>query len=136
VGDVLPNTFGTLLAFSPVGYHVSAWYGQGGLRFTTAGHSTIQPYLETSAGIARFHSELTGIESGMFDVFTGAGLRLLDRTEPMATAGGGIMIGGGSVVADIGYRYRRFFTSNEVDTFLTGGRLATNEVRFGIGVRF
>src|SRR5207245_7816489 len=30
LSDVLPNTIDTLLAFSPVPFHVSAWYAQGG----------------------------------------------------------------------------------------------------------
>src|SRR5438874_8675580 len=52
LSDVLPNTVDTLLVFSPIGFQLSAWYAQGGVRITTPGRSPVRPYVETSAGIA------------------------------------------------------------------------------------
>jgi len=134
--DVLPNTVGTLFSFMPVGYHLSALYAQGGLRFTGGSRSAIQPYVETSVGFARLHGNVSGLDSPVFDVITNAGLRLLDRTEPMATAGGGLMIRSGPAIVDLGYRYRRIFASGVADRFWSGERLDTNEVRIGFGFRF
>jgi opacity protein-like surface antigen len=136
LGNVLPTTVDTLLAFSPIDFHVSAWYGQAGVRFT-GGSSAVRPYVETSAGIARLHSNLGTLGSPLLDALTRAGLGLFDRTEPMATVGGGIAFERGPFIADVGYRYRRIFTSSDlVDVLSIGQRLDNNEVRFGVGVRF
>jgi opacity protein-like surface antigen len=134
--DVLPNTIDTLLAFSPVDFHLSAWYAQGGVRWTTASRSAIQPYVETSAGFARLQNSLGAVGSPLANSLVAVGFRLLDRTEPMATIGGGLAFQAGPLLADVGYRYRRIFTSNLFDAAIIGDRLDTNEVRVGIGVRF
>jgi hypothetical protein len=134
IGNVLPSTVSTLLAFSPVGVGVSAWYGQGGVRFTSSG-SAVRPYAEASAGIARLQTDLRGFdgEAGTIANFT---LGFLDRTEPIATIGAGITIGAGPVLADLGYRYRHVFSSSWVDALAFGDSLHASEVRLGLGVRF
>jgi opacity protein-like surface antigen len=43
---------------------------------------------------------------------------------------------GGPLVADVGYRYRRVFSESWMEALALGGSLSTNEVRFGMGVRF
>jgi len=135
MSNILPPLTDTLFGFAPFGVSVSAWYMQGGLRFTTAGASGIRPYAETSAGFARMHTS-TGALGGEAGILTGFGLQFLDRTDPMATAGGGVTFEHGGFVADLGYRYRRIFSSDWVSTLASGDTLHTNEVRVGIGVRF
>jgi opacity protein-like surface antigen len=135
MSNVLPPLTDTLIGFSPFGAAVSAWYVQGGLRFTTAARSGIRPYAETSAGFARMHTSVDGLE-GEAGILTDLGLRFLDRTDPMATAGAGVTFEYGSFVADLGYRYRRIFSSDWVSALVLGDTLHTNEVRVGVGVRF
>ena len=134
VGNVLPATTNALLAFSPIGFGVSAWYGQAGVRFT-ASRSTFRPYAEAAAGVARLQSNLSGF-GGSAGAVTGFALQFLDRTEPIATIGGGVTIGGGPFVADLGYRYRRVFSSTWMDALALGDPLHSSEVRVGLGVRF
>lgn len=134
IGNVLPSTIGLLTSFSPIGFGVSAWYGEGGVRFTSA-RSAIRPYAEASAGVARLQSNVSGVDD-FGGIFTDAALRFLDRTEPIATVGGGVTFGSGRFLADIGYRYRRVFSSSWYDALAVGDTLHSNEVRAGIGVRF
>src|SRR5262245_6630163 len=134
IGNLLPATTNALLAFSPVGFGVSAWYGQGGVRFTSRG-SAIRPYAEAAAGVARLQSELSGLQ-GAGGTIADLALRFLDRTEPLATVGGGVTFAAGPIVADVGYRYRRVFSSSWMDVLALGDSLHSNEVRVGVGVRF
>ena len=135
ISNVLPPTVDTLLAFSPIGVGLSSWYGQGGVRFTSA-TSGIRPYAETSAGFARLHTDVTGFGSGNGSLLTNAALRFLDRTYPMATVGGGATFEGGRFVADVGYRYRRIFSNEWVTLLSLGQPLNVSEVRIGVGIRF
>jgi opacity protein-like surface antigen len=135
IGNVLPSMSQTLFGLTPVDLNVSAWYGQGGVRFT-GGSSALRPYAEASAGIARLQPHLSGIGPGLPSVIANAGLALLDRTAPIASVGGGVTIQGGAFVADIGYRHRRVFSDSWIDALSLGDSLRTNEVRFGFGVRF
>ena len=135
ISNVLPSTVDTLLTFSPIGVGLSSWYGQGGVRFTTA-TSGIRPYGETSAGFARLHTELTGVESGTRDLLASAALRFLDRTYPTASVGGGATFESGRFVADVGYRYRRIFSNDWTTRLSLGTQLNVSEVRIGVGVRF
>jgi opacity protein-like surface antigen len=135
LGNVLPSMTQTLIGLSPLDFNVSAWYGQGGVRFT-GGSSSLRPYAEASAGIARVQPHLTGIGSGLPSVIANAGLAFLNSTSPIASLGGGVTFQGGAFVADIGYRYRRIFSDSWVDALALGDSLSTNEVRVGFGVRF
>src|SRR5688572_27775743 len=56
MADVMPPLFGTLVAFTPVDVRVSAWYGEGGLRFIASPGRVVQPYVETTAGFARLRT--------------------------------------------------------------------------------
>ena len=134
IGNILPTTVSSLLAFSPVGFGVSAWYGQAGVRFTSSG-SAVRPYAEASAGIARLKTDLRGFD-GNAGLIADIALRFLDRTEPIATLGAGFTIGGGPLIADVGYRYRRVLSSSWMDALAFGDSLHANEVRLGVGVRF
>ena len=135
ISNVLPSTVDTLLTFSPIGVGRSAWYGQGGVRFTTA-TSGIRPYGETSAGFARLHTELTGGGSGNRGLLENAALHFVDRTYPTASVGGGATFESGRFVADVGYRYRRIFSNDWTTRLSLGQQLNVSEVRIGVGVRF
>ena len=135
IGNMLPSMTQTLIGLGPVDFNVSAWYGQGGVRFT-GGSGALRPYVETSAGIARLQPHVSGIGSGLPVAIANAGLAFLNQSAPIASVGGGVMIQGGSFVADIGYRYKRVFSDTWMDVLALGDSLSTNEVRVGFGVRF
>jgi len=135
IGNVLPSMAQTLIGLAPVDLNVSAWYGQGGVRFT-GGSSAFRPYAEASAGIARLDPHLSGLGPGLPSVIANAGLSLLNRTAPIASIGGGVTFQGGAFLADIGYRHRRVFSESWIDALALGDSLSTNEVRVGFGVRF
>ena len=135
ISNVMPPTVDSLLAFSPVGVGLSSWYGQGGVRFTSA-TSGIRPYAETSAGFARLHTTVGPFGSGNGSVLANAALRFLDRTYPTATVGGGATLEGGRFVADVGYRYRRIFSNAWMTLLSLGQPLNVSEVRIGVGFRF
>jgi opacity protein-like surface antigen len=135
IGNVLPSMTQTLIGLTPVDFNVSAWYGQGGVRFT-GGSSALRPYAEASAGIARLDPHLSGLGPGLPSVIANAGLSLLNRTAPIASIGGGVTFQGGAFLVDIGYRHRRVFSDSWIDALALGDSLSTNEVRLGFGVRF
>jgi hypothetical protein len=135
LSNVLPST-SNLLGFSPVGFGLSAWYAEGGVRFTTSPGTGVRPYVETAAGIARLRTQIDGLGALPGGVLTLAGLRFLDRTDPIASVGGGVTLEAGHFLADFGYRYRRVFSSSWMNALAPGDSLHSNEVRVGIGVRF
>jgi hypothetical protein len=81
----------------------------------------IRPYAETSAGFARTSLHLNG--AGFTNVLSNFGLQFLDRTDPIASAGGGVTFESGHLVADIGYRYRRMFSSDWMSALALGDTL-------------
>ena len=124
-----------LLDFTPVGLHVSAWYGEGGVRLITS-HSTVRPYVETTAGFARLKPDIDGIDGTAYEIIE-TGLGFLNRTEPMLGAGGGVLIQSGPLSLDFGYRYKKILASGTVGSALNGGDpYNVNQVRVGVGVRF
>jgi opacity protein-like surface antigen len=135
LGDVLPSRTQTLIGLTPVDLSVSAFYGSGGVRLS-ARPSAVRPYVEASAGIAKLQPHVSGISTGLPSVLTNAGLSLLDRTSPIASLGGGVMLQGGPLFADIGYRHVRVLSDSWMDALALGSSLNTNEVRVGVGVRF
>jgi hypothetical protein len=132
--DVMPSTIGTLLDFTPVDVRLSAWYAEGGVRFLALRHSAITPYVEATAGVARLRTGFAG--GGSFDPYVNTALRFLDRTEPLLGAGGGVLLRGGPVSVDFGYRYKKILASDAWQSVLTGGDLNVSQARIGIGVRF
>jgi len=134
MSDVLPPLLDAALAFTPADYQLSAWYGVGGVRLTTApGH--VRAYAETLAGVARLSSTIHGIGSPTTDAIVNTALQFVDTTDPLAAAGVGVVVQSGAFVANVGYRFTRIFDSAEAG-LLTGGNLDINELRFGIGFRF
>lgn len=125
-----------LLELTPVDLRVSAWYGEGGVRFIASPRSHVRPYGEATAGLARLNTGIAGI-SGRADAIIDTGLSFFNRTEPMLGAGAGILVQGGALSLDLGYRYNRILAGNGVASVLNAGNAYTvNQVRVGIGVRF
>jgi len=136
VGDMLPSLTAGLLDLTPYDVRVSAFYGEGGLRLLAAPGSGVNPYVEATAGIARLTPHVSGFGSGV-DAITGLGLQFLRGTDPLLGFGGGILLRGGPVVADLGYRYKQVVGADSLASLLGAGQpLKAHQVRFGIGVRF
>ena len=135
LGDVLPSRTQSLIGLTPVDLSVSAFYGAGGVRLSSR-PSTVRPYVEASAGIARLTPQVSGLPSGLSGVLTNVGLTMLNRTSPIASLGGGITLQGGPLFADIGYRHVRVLSDSWMEALALGNSLNTNEVRVGVGVRF
>jgi len=136
IGNMLPMLSTGLPSLSPYDVRVSAVYGEGGLRLLAAPNSGVNPYVEATAGIARLSPHVAGFGS-TGDLIAGMGLGLLRRTEPLLGVGGGIMLRGGPVVADIGYRYKQVVRGDLIiDALSLGQTPRAHQVRFGIGMRF
>ena len=132
--DVMPSLIGTILDFTPVDVRLSAWYAEGGVRFL-ASRAAVTPYVEATAGMARLHTGFTG--AGRVDPFVNTALRFFDRTEPMLGAGGGVLLRGGPVSLDLGYRYKKILASDSLQSLMSGGDgITVSQARVGIGVRF
>ena len=133
--DVMPSMIGTLLDFTPLDVGVSAWYGEAGVRFLATPHSAITPYAEATGGFARLQSGFNG--AGRADPFINTALRFFDRTEPLLGVGGGVIVRGGPLTLDLGYRYKKIMASDSLQSLLTGGSgIEVSQARIGIGVRF
>lgn len=136
IGDVLPPTTARLLAVTPFDLHVSAFYGEGGVRVLTSPGSAVTPYAEATAGMARLRTGFSGSGSKV-DAIVGSALKFFDRTEPIAGIGGGVLLRGGPVLLDLGYRYKQVFAGSSLASLLSGGTdLRSHQVRVGVGVRF
>jgi hypothetical protein len=136
IGNMLPSLTSGLLAFTPYDVSVSAFYGEGGIRLLAAPGSSVSPYVEATAGIARLSPHVSGFGSTP-DAVLDLGLGFLRSTDPLLGVGGGFMLRGGPVVADVGYRYKQVAGGDSFANLLSVGQdLRTHQVRFGIGVRF
>jgi opacity protein-like surface antigen len=47
-----------------------------------------------------------------------------------------VIVQGGPVFLDLGYRYKRIAAGNALQSLLTGGDFGASQVRLGLGVRF
>jgi hypothetical protein len=136
LSDMLPSRTSSLISLTPYDFRVSAYYGEGGVRMLTGSGGGVNPYVEATAGIARLHPALSGVGS-RWDPLAAAALNFLNTTEPILGFGGGLMLSGGPVVADLGYRYKKVVGSDAfADLLAAGGTLGAHQVRFGVGVRF
>lgn len=135
IGNVLPTMADTIFSVARTDLRASAWYGEGGVRLI-APTGSVAPYGEATAGIARLdvHSDLLGpIGNAATDIALG----FVGRTTPIAGVGGGVVIRGGPVVFDVGYRYKQLFANDILQAALGLGQpLRTHQLRAGIGVRF
>jgi Outer membrane protein beta-barrel domain len=125
-----------ILDFTDIGVHVSALYGEGGIRFIASSHSAVRPYGEATAGFARLHAGITGL-GGRTDAIVDTALNLINSTRPMLGVGGGVLLQGGPISVDVGYRYKKIPPGNNLAAFLNAGKdYQINQVRVGIGLRF
>ena len=95
-----------LLDFTGLGVHVSALYGEGGVRFIASPHSGVRPYGEATAGFARLNAGISGLGSRT-DAIVDTALSLVNTTRPMLGVGAGVVLQGGPLAVDIGYRYKK-----------------------------
>jgi hypothetical protein len=138
LNNIAPGLYSALSDFTPYDLRVSAWYGEGGVRFIASSpHSAVRPYGEATAGFARLSTTVAGL-SGETGEYVDVVLGLLNRTEPALGVGGGVLVQGGPLVVDVGYRYKKILTGDAIGSVLTLGSdsFHVNEVRFGFGVRF
>jgi hypothetical protein len=136
MADILPTTYQTLLSISPVGFHRSAMYGEGGVRLTTPAIGHVGAYGETLFGLARISNNISGIGSAQTDALTNFALRFVSTTGRVGALGTGVILQGGPVFATIGYRYTRIFSNNAIDSLLMGDHADVNEGRVSFGFRF
>jgi opacity protein-like surface antigen len=136
IGSVLPSRAGTIFSIADTGLRASAFYGEGGIRLIAAPHSSVTPYGEATAGFARLDVSDNRL-GGLGNYATALALGFVGRTMPVASLGGGVLLRGGPVVFDLGYRYKQLFADQVIqDALGLGEPLRAHEVRAGIGVRF
>jgi Outer membrane protein beta-barrel domain len=133
MSDIKPPLF-DLLDFTPVGLHVTAWYGEGGVRWIASPHASIRPYGEATAGWARLNTDLSGLGGRTYEAIE-EGLGFLNRTDPLLGVGGGVVFQSGPLSLDVGYRYKKILASG-VAGALNGGDYHVNDVRVGVGFSF
>jgi opacity protein-like surface antigen len=125
-----------LLDFSNFGVHVNAWYGEGGVRFIASPHSAVRPYAEASAGFAHLNASVSGLP-GTVGGLVEVGLNLINSTRPLLGVGAGTQFGAGSVVFDVGYRYKQISTGDTITSaFNNGNAFHVNQFRAALGIRF
>jgi len=134
LSDIKPPLF-ELLDLTPVNMRLSAWYGQAGVRFIASPYSSVRPYAEASAGMARLSTGLSGF-NGRTDAIVDTGLAFLNRTEPMLGVGGGVVLQGGPLALDVGYRYKKIMASGTASLLNARNPYQVNEVRIGLGFQF
>jgi hypothetical protein len=134
MSDIKPPLL-DLLDFTPFDLRVSAWYGEAAVRLIASPHSNVRPYAEATAGMARLSTGLSGF-GGRTDAVIDAGLSFLNRTEPLLGVGGGVVLQGGPVALDIGYRYKKIMASGVASALNGRNDYQVNQVRIGLGVRF
>lgn len=125
-----------LLDFSNFGVHVNAWYGEGGVRFIASPHSVVRPYAEATAGFAHLNASVSGLP-GTVGGLVEVGLNLINSTRPLLGVGAGTQFGAGSIVFDVGYRYKQLSTGDTITSALNNGNaFHVNQFRAAIGFRF
>ena len=125
-----------VLDFTGVGVRVSAYYGEGGVRFITSPHSMVRPYAEATAGFARLSANVSGLP-GSANAIANAGLNLFNQTQPMLGVGGGVLLQSGALSVDIGYRYKTISSGDAIASALNANDpYHINQVRVGVGYRF
>ena len=134
LSDIKPPLL-DLLDFTPFDLRVSAWYGEAGVRFIASPHSNVRPYAEATAGMARLNTGLSGF-GGRTDAVLDAGLGFLNRTEPLLGVGGGVVVQGGPISLDIGYRYKKIMATGVASAINLRNDYQVNQVRIGLGFRF
>ena len=125
-----------LLDVRDIGVNVSAFYGEGGVRFIASPHSVVRPYGEATAGFARLNAGFSGL-GGTAGAIGNSAINVLNRTQPLLGVGGGVLLQGGPVSVDVGYRYKQIAAGDTIASALNSGKpYHVNQVRVGLGVRF
>jgi hypothetical protein len=136
IGNLLPPIVDLPLSFTPIDVRMPAFYGEAGVRVLGAPRSAVNPYVEGSAGFARLDFRIDG-SSVLTNVATSLGLSVIDRTDPIASVGGGVLLHGGPVLVDLGYRYKQIIGNGMVESLVGAGHpLQSHQLRIGVGVRF
>jgi len=136
LGNVMPLLVDTGLAFTRLNVTASAFYGEGGVRLLAAPHSAVTPYVEGTAGVAHMSFGASGFSSTT-DAIVRAALNLVDTRDPMFGVGGGLLMQGGPLQFDVGYRYKRIVANDALSSAMGAGQqLQSHQIRFGAGVRF
>lgn len=136
LSDVKSSLLDAALDLTPFDVRMSAWYAEGGLRLLTSRDSVVRPYVEATAGVARLTPAID--TNARLGAIANAGLAFLSETEPLVGAGAGVMLQGGPLVLDLGYRYKRILAGNGLaSVFALGDRgLDVSHFRVGLGIRF
>jgi len=75
--------------------------------------------------------------SSTTDAIVRAALNLVDTRDPMFGVGGGLLMQGGPLQFDVGYRYKRIVANDALSSAMGAGQqLQSHQIRFGAGVRF
>jgi hypothetical protein len=136
LGNVLPPLADSLFAFSGTGVQASAFYGEGGVRLLATPSSAVSPYVEATAGVARLTVRASGL-GGFGDAALPVAIGFLPRSGPVAGVGGGLLLHAGALQMDLGYRFKQLYPPDALSEVLgLGQQLRSQQVRFGIGVRF
>lgn len=134
--DIKASLLDQALDLTPLDVGMSAWYAEGGLRFIASRRSAVRPYVEATGGVARLKPSV-GVD-GWRGALTNTGLSFLGSTEPMVGAGAGVLLQGGPLSLDVGYRYKRILASGPIASAFSLGSdgYDVNQVRVGVGFRF
>jgi opacity protein-like surface antigen len=133
--DVKPRLLQTVLDLTPYDVRVSAFYGEGGVRFLASPRSAVSPYAEATAGFARLSAGVNGL--GSTGALVDTALGLFNQTQPLFGVGAGVLLQGGPMVVDIGYRYKKIPGGNSLESLINGGSdFNVSQIRAAVGVRF
>jgi opacity protein-like surface antigen len=136
IRDVKPSLVDTIFDLTPYDMRLSAWYGEAGVRVIGGSHRPVRPYAEATAGLARLSAGLPGL-NGTAGAIIDTSLKLFNRTEPLLGVGGGVLLEGGPLVVDIGYRYKKIMMGDSLQSLLAlGNDVSVSQARVGVGVRF
>ena len=136
IGNVLPESVAVPLSFLNTNVTMSAFYGEGGVRLLAAPRSAASPYAEGTVGVAHLRLGVNGVGSTA-DAIVQTALNYVDTRDPIVGFGGGVLLRGGPLHFDLGYRYKRILTNSALGSALSLDRgLQVHQVRFGVGVRF
>lgn len=136
MNNVLPAIVADAFSLAPGDFRVTAMYGEGGVRILAKPYAAATPYVEAAGGMARLRPSLAS-SIGDYTGLANLALEFLDRTEPIASVGGGIIAHAGPAAIDLGYRYTKVFTNDPIQQALSlGGDMIVHQVRVGLGIRF
>jgi hypothetical protein len=136
IGNVLSETVTLPLTLLGNNVRMSAFYGEGGVRLLALPRSRVSPYAEGSFGVAHLTLDVKGFNSTAGAILQTA-LNYVDTRDPVVGFGSGLLLRGGPVHFDLGYRYKRILADSPLSSLTSLDRgLRTHQIRFGMGVRF